>query len=165
MVVACIALIVALGGTSYAAVSMTLPHDSVGTQQLRDDAVTSVKVRDFSLRAWDFKRHSLPRGLPGPQGPPGVIGDMILREGSIAVPGNGSGNGKFVTRAVQVMCEAGETAVTGGTRWSTDANQEQMLTVYSRPVIANGQPVGWRARGGTDLPVDRVFNVEVLCAK
>jgi hypothetical protein len=163
MIVACIALAVALGGTSYAAVAMVVPHDSVGTQQLRDDAVTSVKVRDFSLRAWDFKRNSLPRGAAGPQGPPGVIGNMILREGSISVPGNG-GNGKFVSRSVQIMCQAGEKAITGGTKWSSDANQEQLITVYSRPVLANGQPVGWRARGGSDLPADRVFNVQVLCA-
>jgi hypothetical protein len=165
MVVACIALAIALGGTSFAAASLLIPRDSVGTFQLKDDAVTSAKVRDFSLRAWDFKRNSLPRGEAGPQGPPGVIGDLILRENSISIPGNASGNAKFVTRAVQVMCQPGEKAITGGTRWSSDANQEQMFTVYSRPVIVNNQSVGWRARGGSDLPSDRVFNVQVLCAK
>ena len=43
MVVACIALAVALGGTSYAAI--TLPKNSVGPKQLRKNAVTPVKVR------------------------------------------------------------------------------------------------------------------------
>ena len=47
MVVACIALAVALGGTSYAAIR--LPANSVGTTQLKRGAVTAVKVRGNSL--------------------------------------------------------------------------------------------------------------------
>jgi hypothetical protein len=43
MVVACISLTVALGGTSYAAIK--LPKNSVGTKQLKKNAVTPVKVR------------------------------------------------------------------------------------------------------------------------
>ena len=39
LVVACIALAIALGGTSYAAV--TLPRNSVGTKQLKKNAVNS----------------------------------------------------------------------------------------------------------------------------
>ena len=42
MVVALIALFVALGGTSYAA--LTLPKNSVGTKQLKDGAVTAAKI-------------------------------------------------------------------------------------------------------------------------
>ncbi len=68
MVVACIALAVALGGTSYAAI--TLPRNSVGATQLRSNAVTSAKVRDGSLQAKDFGG-SLARGPRGPQGPAG----------------------------------------------------------------------------------------------
>ena len=40
MVVACLALLVALGGTSVAAVSQLVPRNSVGTAQLRDNAVS-----------------------------------------------------------------------------------------------------------------------------
>lgn len=69
MVVACIALIVALGGTGYAAIS--LPRNSVGSKQLRPNAVTSGKVRNGSLTSKDFRRSSLPRGPRGPQGPKG----------------------------------------------------------------------------------------------
>jgi hypothetical protein len=43
MVVACIALAVALGGTSYAAIN--LPKNSVGTKQLKKNAVTGPKVK------------------------------------------------------------------------------------------------------------------------
>jgi hypothetical protein len=180
MVVACIALAVALGQSSYAAVSRLVPRNSVGTPQLKSNAVTSDKVRDFTLRAWDFKHGDLPRGprgLPGPQGavgsagpagpqgPAGVIGDLTLRENSVSIPGNTAGNGLYTTRAVEVTCASDEKAITGGTSWSSDANEEELVTSYSRPVLTNGQPVGWRARGGSDLASDRVFTVEVLCAK
>ena len=47
MIVACIALFVALGGTSYAAV--TLPANSVGTTQLKNSAVTGDKVKTATL--------------------------------------------------------------------------------------------------------------------
>lgn len=86
--VAYTALFVALGGTSYAAVS--LPRNSVGSGQLKKNAiaasdiragaVTSRAVRNRSLRAQDFARGVLvpgPRGATGatgPQGPAGAIG-------------------------------------------------------------------------------------------
>jgi hypothetical protein len=47
MVVACLALAVALGGTSYAAV--TLPRNSVGPNQLRKEAVTATKLATKSV--------------------------------------------------------------------------------------------------------------------
>lgn len=75
MVVACLALIMALGGTSYAAV---LAANSVGTKQLKRNAVrtsdinraavTSVKVKDFSLLRKDFKSGQIPAGPAGPAG-------------------------------------------------------------------------------------------------
>jgi hypothetical protein len=48
LIVACLALIVALGGTSYAV--SQLPDNSVGTRQLKDGAVSAAKLRP-SLRA------------------------------------------------------------------------------------------------------------------
>jgi len=59
MVVAMLALLVALGGVGYAATA--LPRNSVGTPQLKKNAVTSIKVKDRSLLARDFKRGQLPR--------------------------------------------------------------------------------------------------------
>ena len=47
MVVACIALVVALGGSAYAVTS--LPDNSVGTKQLRDRAVTRKKIEDGAV--------------------------------------------------------------------------------------------------------------------
>jgi hypothetical protein len=155
IVVACIALAVALAPASYATVSQLLPVDSVGTSQLKTDAVTSNKVRDYSLRAWDFKKGDL-RSL---------MGNMTVRQSSITVPpGPVAHNGLYVTRVIQAKCDPGQRAVSGGTSWSSDKDGEELITVYSRPVIENGVPVGWRARGGSDIGAARVFTVEVVCA-
>lgn len=73
LVVACIALLVALGGTSIAAVN-ALPKNSVGTAQLKKDAVVSSKVKDGTLKAADFASGQLQAGPAGPPGPPGAAG-------------------------------------------------------------------------------------------
>jgi hypothetical protein len=57
-----LALFVALGGTSYAAIK--LPPNSV----------TSKQVKNASLRAVDFKKGQLPRGATGLTGLPGAAG-------------------------------------------------------------------------------------------
>jgi hypothetical protein len=57
MVVACIALALALGGTSYAAIK--LPAKSVGTKQLKRNAVTSPKVKNNALTGADVLESSL----------------------------------------------------------------------------------------------------------
>ena len=66
------ALFVALGGASYAAVK--IPKNSVGNTQLRKDAVTSAKVKDRSLLATDFKTGQLPAGAKGAAGATGATG-------------------------------------------------------------------------------------------
>jgi hypothetical protein len=72
MVVACAALVVALGGTGYAAT--VLPRNSVGAVQLRNNAITASKVKNFSLLRQDFKPGQLPAGARGPAGPAGPAG-------------------------------------------------------------------------------------------
>jgi hypothetical protein len=77
MLVALLALFVALGGSSYAA--LQLPKGSVGTKQLKNGAVTSPKVKNNSLLVRDFKasqraRLQGPQGARGPQGAQGPQG-------------------------------------------------------------------------------------------
>ena len=88
MVVALLALFIALGGLSWAAV--TLAPNSVGTKQLKKkavtgpkikrNAVTSAKVKNGSLQRADFASGTLlqgsegPIGLQGPKGDPGQNG-------------------------------------------------------------------------------------------
>jgi hypothetical protein len=73
-VTATLALFIALGGSSYAALS--LPRNSVGTQQIRPGAVRSTDVQNRTLRLGDLSlraRRSL-EGATGPIGPPGPPG-------------------------------------------------------------------------------------------
>ncbi len=95
MAIAVVALMVALGGTTYAV--NALPRNSVGNEQLRKNsvgnaqlrknsvgnaelrknAVTSAKVKNRSLLAVDFKPGQLNRLVPtsiGPTGPQGTSG-------------------------------------------------------------------------------------------
>jgi hypothetical protein len=60
MVVACIALAVTLSGVSYAAA--TLAKNSVGTKQLKADAVNSAKVANNSLTGADINESTLAGG-------------------------------------------------------------------------------------------------------
>jgi hypothetical protein len=53
LVVSLIALFVALGGTSYAAIT-ALPANSVGTTQLKNNAVTGAKIKDGTVAAADI---------------------------------------------------------------------------------------------------------------
>ena len=73
-VLASLALFVALGGSSYAA--LQLPKGSVGTKQLKRNAVTSPKVKPGSLLVSDFRasQRSQLRGPAGPEGPRGATG-------------------------------------------------------------------------------------------
>ena len=72
-VMASVAVFVALGGASYAAVR--LPRNSVGASQIKNNAVSGAKVRDQSLTAADFNGSVQgPQGATGAQGPKGDPG-------------------------------------------------------------------------------------------
>jgi len=109
--VAYLALFVALGGTSYAAVS--LPRDSVGAKQLKSSSVTSSKVKDGSLRAKDLagsdwaglKGDPGPRGLEGPAGRQGADGQA----GSPGPKGDTGATGQAGSPGPK-----GDTGATGG---------------------------------------------------
>src|SRR3954466_5924698 len=59
-VVSMLALFVALGVVSYAA--LKLPKNSVGSKQIKANAVKSGKVKNGALKAVDFGAGQLPRG-------------------------------------------------------------------------------------------------------
>ena len=74
-----VCLFVVLGGSAYAAVSVT--GDNV-----RNGTLTGADIKDHSLRARDFRRGALPRGARGPQGPQGDRGPAGVR-GPAGQPG------------------------------------------------------------------------------
>jgi hypothetical protein len=164
------ALMVALGGTSYAA---GLAKNSVGSTQIKskavknadlgDSAVTSKKVKNGSLLAADFALGQLPagakgdRGLTGPAGTPGT-------PGAPGAPGATGPAGTVGAATVQfeqapadlanganqsygVFCPAGQQAIAGGGRGDDTLSEETILT-NTRPAISTGntEPPG---DGGT----------------
>jgi hypothetical protein len=97
MVVACLALLVALGGTGVAA-TVALAPNSVGTAQLKNNAVVSAKVKNGSLLRVDFKSGQLPAGPPGPPGAQGAPG----QNGAAGPPGPSDAYARFLNGPVAV---------------------------------------------------------------
>ena len=101
MIIACLALLVALAGTSVAAVQAVIPRNSIGALQLKSNSVgalelkpnsvNSSKVLNHSLLKTDFKAGQIPagpRGLPGPAGPTGPAGPAgAAGTSGVAAPG------------------------------------------------------------------------------
>ena len=84
-VTATLAVFIALGGSSYAA--LTLPRDSVGSNQIRRGAVTSTELRDRTVRLRDLAG-STRVSLRGQQGPAGAAGrDAIGYHASVTALG------------------------------------------------------------------------------
>jgi hypothetical protein len=90
MIVACIALLVAIGGTSYAAISVTgknvqngsltgkdVKNGSVDGADVRNSSLTTSDIRNQSLLATDFKSGQLPQGPKGDKGDPGAPGSAL----------------------------------------------------------------------------------------
>ena len=190
MIVACIALLVSLGGTSIAAVSQLVPRNSVGTAQLRDGAVTNVKVRsnaitsakvqNRSLLRGDFAPGQLPAGPTGPQGPTGlagaagpagpagVIGAITVRSSSVVIDESAASgeNSKYNTRPATALCASGELAISGGTGWSDSDNNLELFTGRLTPVLnASNQVIGFLGVGGNDSGQSSEFRVYALCYK
>jgi len=117
-VVACIALLVSLAGTSYATV-LNVPRNSVGAPQLKRNAVKPAKlapnavrtghVLNGSLLAADFKPGQIPRGPKGDKGDdgtPGVSGyELVVGRSNVT-------NQLF--NSVAMTCPTGKKAIGGG---------------------------------------------------
>lgn len=82
MLVALLAVFIALGGTSYSAITLSknsvkskhIVNGQVKRPDIARSAVSSRKVKDFSLLAKDFEPGQLPTAPPGPAGPAGPSG-------------------------------------------------------------------------------------------
>jgi hypothetical protein len=184
MIVACIALLVALGGTSVAAVSQ-LGRNSVGPNQLqfgavtnpkiRNNAVTSAKVRNRSLLRADFAPGQLPAGPTGPQGPAGpagpagaagpagTIGAITVRVSSVSID-DAAEDGLYNSARVTRNCQGAERAISAGTSWGDDGADLALVTQELEPQLnAQNQVVGFLGVGSNDTGESSNFTVHVLC--
>ena len=182
MVVACLALIVALGGTGYAAIK--LPANSVGTAQLQKNAVTSAKVKNGSLLSLDFKSGQIPPGPPGAQGAQGAKGDKgdtglagpvdtskLLGRTITVVISDSAPPGSF--GSARANCPSGFEAVGGGVDVS---NVLTMFVTSSEPIIdgnrtiatPDGQRVAataWQGSAYNNTAAAQQMKVAAICAK
>ena len=142
-VIASLALFIALGGGAYAAIK--IPKNSVGTSQLKSNAVISSKVKNGALLARDFKAGQLPQGPQGIQGPKGDKGDKG-DTGSVDTSNfytKGESDSRFTAKetsgVVNVPTPPGTptTLLTHGTVTFTATCEDQGAGVFE--VIVNGQ--------------------------
>jgi hypothetical protein len=133
--IALLALFVAMGGTSYAA--FKLPNNSVGSKQIKANAVNSSKVANDSLLARDFRAGQLPRGPKGDQGIQGLKGDPCPAsdpnckgaKGDTGTQGPGtlSYDGQLpITNSPYVF------AISNGLKLSIECDNSQMLVFVGR---------------------------------
>lgn len=156
-VVACLALFVALGGTGYAA--FRLPRRSVGTRQLRANAVTSRKVRRGTIGLSDIRATAKTR-LRG-------LTDVVMRKG----PDASVDAGKF--KMAEAQCEPGEQATGGGVYNESSVLLLRVTSSYPlpNPTIPPAKnddvpATGWRVWVANNAPApdSSDFNAYVLCA-
>jgi hypothetical protein len=152
MVVACIALSFAMTGAGYAA-GMLGPN-TVGTKQLKKNAVISSKVKNGSLLKADFKSGQIPAGPQGPagaagaagpagaqgiQGVPGPAGQNVLRyvrNGPVPIAANGY---TFQT----IACPAGMYPLGGGTYGNLIPDRVVVTIPWNTSSGTSGVPNAW----------------------
>jgi hypothetical protein len=154
-VMSVIAVFIALGGTTYAAV--TLPKNSVkakqiaknavGASEIKAGAVRTTEVKDGSLFMQDFAAGQLPQGAKGDKGDPGTLGAITTK--FFQAPAD-LANGSNMSYGV--FCPAGQVGLAGGGRGDDTLSEETILT-NTRPAISstNTEPplagqgfTGWR---------------------
>ena len=165
MVLAATALLVALGGTSVAAVSQ-IPRASVGAAQLKANAVTSPKianntivsadVRNGSLLRADFRRGQLPAGPVGAQGPQGLPGLSAREQVSAESP-----QSSLAQRNITVTCPTTKKVIGGGVELSGPGRARVTVT-ENKP---NGDN-GWEAEAFEAVATNAAWKVVVhaICA-
>jgi hypothetical protein len=146
LVVACIALLVALGGTGYATV-VNVPRNSVGTLQLQRNAVKAAKIAPNAVRTGhilngsllveDFKAGQIPQGPKGDKGDKGDKGapgatNVTQRTGTPVTVSAGS------AAFASASCQSGERATGGG----AFSNRNDAWLSASRPT--GTPPTGWQ---------------------
>jgi hypothetical protein len=167
-VTATLALFIALGGSSYAALS--LPRNSVGTQQIRPGAVRSADVKNRSLQTADLstRARAALAGRQGPAGPAGPAGAPAakhfaavsasggLLRGNATSGGSAGGIGTYVVG----FAERVSGCVYSATLGTTDGNSAPPGRITVRELDGR---VGVQTYDAGGNPADLPFHVVVAC--
>ena len=127
--VAYLAIFVALGGTSYAAVA--IPNNSVGNKQLKNDAVDSKKVKNKTLTADDVKAGVAPQGPPGVQGVAGGQG----QQGGKGLQGDQGGKGDQGDQGPPGTRQTPSQSVSGDPSPDTDILATDTVLLMAPPLV------------------------------
>jgi hypothetical protein len=167
-VVATMALFIALGGSSYAAIKF--PKNSVGTTQIKAGAVHTSEIHDRTIRLQDIgtsARASL-RGQIGPQGPQGPAGAPAIKHfasvsssggflrGDAKSGGSGGAIGAYVVGFAESVSGCAYSATLGTTDSSTAPAGR--ITVND-----HAGAVGLQTYDASGNPADLPFHLIVAC--
>jgi hypothetical protein len=167
-VIATLALFIALGGTSYAAIK--LPKNSVGSTQIKTGAVHTGEISNRTIRLQDIStsaRASL-RGQTGPQGPQGPAGAPAVKHfaavsaaggfvrGDAKSGGRDSAIGTYVVGFAESVSGCAYTATLGTTDAST--TPAGRITVND-----HAGSVGVQTYDAAGNPIDLPFHLLVAC--
>jgi hypothetical protein len=127
-IIACIALLVALGGTAMAGVLITgsqikdntvstldITNGTVRSIDVKNNAITSLDILNGTLKAVDFAPGQLPvgpAGAAGPQGSPGAQGAPGLA--AVEIVTVDSANSSTGVKQADATCPAGKKVIGGG---------------------------------------------------
>ncbi len=149
-VVATLALVVALGGTSYAAAA--LPRNSVGTPQLKTNAVTSAKIGPGGVTTRDVRRGAVtPDRLS-------AAARALARRGPVS-PATQTGSVYDVTNSSPNTTVVRWGPISGNAPYSADFGDVATVSP-NRPLVARSLSV----RLFSDLPEGATVRVEVVRA-
>jgi hypothetical protein len=162
-VAATIALVLALGGTSYAALS--LPRNSVGSEQVRSRAIKSRHVDNGALRLADLgsgARRAL-RGQEGPPGPPAAKFFAVVGAGGSFVRGNATHGGHTVGGSGAYTVGFAE-SVSGCAYSATLGTSDGSSTPPGRITVSDlSGIVGVQTYAPDGNPADLPFHLIVAC--
>ena len=165
--IATLALFVALGGTSYAALKVTgknVKNSSLSGVDIKNSSLTTADVKDRSLQSKDFKAGQLPAGPKGDKGDTGAAGaagaagatNVTTRANTVSAPVGSSD--------VTASCQAGEKAVGGGPSYTNDEPEITVQQSKPSPASDGSTPTGWTVRYVvTGIP--HSVSVLVVCAR
>ena len=153
-VVSVIALFIALGGSSYAAIKVTgknVTDSSLTGKDVKNNSVTGKDVKGIgaaditngSLLAQDFGAGQLPAGPAGPagpQGPQGSQGNPGQNGATSAVIRLGPTDTQTTTAQSFAPCQSGERAVGGGLFTSATGGGAPVVQSSLPEAVAGGLP-------------------------
>ena len=157
MVVACIALLVALGGTSIAAVTQLVPRNSVGPAQLRNGAVTNPKLRNNAVTSTKVASNAVvaakiaSNAVTGPKIAGNAVTGAKVADGSLAaadlasgvIPPPSNAFGRFVNGPVPVPDALAQVA-------SLSIPNAGNYVITAKAVVEGAGTVTCRLEAGTD---------------